>query len=213
MANIPDVNFNKIPNKGVKFNQTEFYESNFEKINQQIVPKVNELDAQLADIEQEVNVTIPAQLSAITTDVNFPIKNYIANGNFSQGIAGWASLGGTSVISATNNIMSVVGNGASAVAGAFKETMIQNITGKKLYVRAILKVTNAECLTLRIRIGGTTGGSIDINKATPLNNELYAISGVVTLTSEITGGIRLSLIHIYNTSAIANGRTIKRIYG
>ena len=56
MANIPIVNFNKIPNKSAKFNQTEYYEGNFDKINEQIVPKINELDT-------KVSVDIPAQLA------------------------------------------------------------------------------------------------------------------------------------------------------
>ena len=60
MANIPIVNFNKIPNKSAKFNQAEFYEANFEKVNEQIVPKINELDT-------KVSVDIPAQLAEITS--------------------------------------------------------------------------------------------------------------------------------------------------
>lgn len=70
MANIPDVNFNKIPNKGVKFNQNEYYEGNFDKINQQIVPKVNELD-------DKVNIDIPAQLAENTQLLNDAIDGDI----------------------------------------------------------------------------------------------------------------------------------------
>ena len=72
MPNIPDVNFNKIPNEGVKFNQNEYYESNFDKINEQIVPKVNELD-------DKVNIDIPSQLEETVKSVNNVLPD--VNGN------------------------------------------------------------------------------------------------------------------------------------
>jgi hypothetical protein len=92
MANIPDVNFNKIPDKSVKFNQNEYYESNFDKINEQIVPKVNELD-------DKVNIDIPSQLADIDQEKvqNFKLKNEVVNGDFSQGTTGWMSHGGATI--------------------------------------------------------------------------------------------------------------------
>jgi hypothetical protein len=73
MANIPDVNFNKIPNKGVKFNQAEYYESNFDKINQRIVPKVNELD-------DKVNIDIPSQLAETDQRIDLLVTTPVPTG-------------------------------------------------------------------------------------------------------------------------------------
>jgi len=55
MSNVPNVNFNKIPNNGVQFNQKQYYEDNFDKINDELVSNVN---AQLNDIEQDFSAQL-----------------------------------------------------------------------------------------------------------------------------------------------------------
>jgi len=58
MSNVPNVNFNKIPNNGVQFNQKQYYEDNFDKINDELVSNVN---AQLNDTAQRIDniITTP----------------------------------------------------------------------------------------------------------------------------------------------------------
>ena len=55
MTNIPSINFKKVTDKGnTLFNQTEFYEGNFDKINQEIVVKINELDTQAVQLNTDL---------------------------------------------------------------------------------------------------------------------------------------------------------------
>lgn len=57
MTNIPNIDFNKVTDKdNTLFNQTQYYEGNFDKINQQVVPKINELDNSMGAAEGRLDL-------------------------------------------------------------------------------------------------------------------------------------------------------------
>lgn len=59
MSNTPNLGLRKIDSKAEKFNQKQNYEDNFDKID----AFAGTVSSQLADIEQKVDVDIPAQLN------------------------------------------------------------------------------------------------------------------------------------------------------
>jgi len=123
MSNVPNVNFNKIPNKGVQFNQKEYYEDNFDKINDELVSNVN---AQLNDIEK----------SKIE---NFKLKNEVVNGDFSQGTVGWFG-GGYTVVGGEGYV-----DGSKSGTIVYQPCLIAN---NKHYIRFKLRKINANSVQL-----------------------------------------------------------------
>jgi hypothetical protein len=137
----------------------------------------------------------------------FTYTNLLTNGNFVD-TTGWGV--NNSAISASNNILSVTGNGGGAYPEANKSTLTACATGKKLYVACLAQVTNSSALNIFTVIQGTTGGQqVAKNQTVPTIDTWYKLTGIVTLTAVETGNIKFVIYPRYADAATANGKVMK----
>lgn len=184
----------------------------------------NEVQNTLARASVSLSNTAPVQ--SFTADVAGPVDvefrapemivNSVANGNFANGTTGWNAA--NSSITASNNTLSNTGNGGSANP-YFKtsNTIIASVHGKKIYSKARVRVTNANCLSISFALRyGTTNfptaayGNPQINN--PVQNQWYNISSIVALNSSDTGFSSDCIVltqHSYADSATANGKVME----
>lgn len=143
-----------------------------------------------------------------TAAISHDAVNLVTNGDFSNGVTGWTAANST--LSALNNILSVTGDGSGSVPQTHNITPTPAIPTKKMYALAKLKITNAVATFYGLIVNGSTGGTSSyIAKATPVQNNVNVVSGIVTLPSNVTGNIRLSVYHQYASAATANGKVME----
>lgn len=134
-------------------------------------------------------------------------KNATVNGNFSNGITGWSTMGAT--VSAANNVAAVTGTGTFAFSLIKRNTDIVAMPDKKIFVRFLGKVTNPDCLKMRINIDGSTGGTeVNIVEVTPTMNVQGAVSAVATI-GDLTGNVQILLMHRYANTNTAIGKVME----
>jgi hypothetical protein len=129
------------------------------------------------DALQEVKSTLKTSTIQNSGNITKPVTNLIANGNF-ENTNSWAAIYSTKT--ASNNTMSVVGNGANAAAMIQSSTTKTVVTGQRFYYRAKLRVTNSNCTKMTISALGGYGETTVIN---PVINKWYDVSSVA-----ISGG-------------------------
>lgn len=136
-------------------------------------------------------------------------KNLVTNGNFANGTAGWMANG--SVLSVNANIMSVTGNGTFQDVNIYQNTSIPFVAGKKYYIRAKIKVTNASCANAVIHAYTLFLGSFVFAiaaKVNPVQNTEYVLSNVYTMATNI-GNLCIALRHYYADAATAAGKVME----
>jgi hypothetical protein len=135
------------------------------------------------------------------------LTNSILNGNF-NGVTSWANSGST--ITAANNTLTVTGNGTAAYARTLQNTSMVAATNKKLYIRFRALVTNSICTKISITYTGSTGGSGSVDlQLTPVANQLYDLSTVISIPASVTGNINLYIAANYVDAASANGQVMQ----
>lgn len=163
---------------------------------------------------KDASVTISNQTPYVVKwyDQSNPVKkfdfsNAVTNGDFSNGTTGWAA--DSSTVSATNNVATITGNGASAYPQIGKTTSYA--IGNKIYARYYARITTTYTGTaiIGLIIAGSTGGSttkaVIIN---PVVNQWYLISNVVD-TATFSGNVRVILYDNYPDAATANGKVME----
>jgi len=137
--------------------------------------------------------------------------NLVTNGDFSNGTTGWVGTGST--ISALSNIMSCIGNGASASVRAEQTTVDILSVNNKYYFRARMRLTNSLASSIFIILLGTTvvGSVPTISLSSPTVDTWYTLSDVLTNTTG-TGNLKLRLQHSYVDAATANGKVMEVQY-
>lgn len=146
------------------------------------------------------------RLSSFTAPISY--SNFVSNGNFSNGTTGWITSGAS--VSATSNTLSITGTGTDATPRASQNIGVV-VASKKIFVRALMRVTNANCTSININITPDGTGS-DINassQASPVQNQWYILQGVITEGSNWTGNVLLRLRHNYADAATANGKVME----
>jgi hypothetical protein len=124
--------------------------------------------------------------------------NVVTNGNFANGTTGWTSL--ASISSVLNNTLTNTCNG-TANYGLIDHNGVA-IIGRKYFVRARVRVNNANCI--RVAINRPEGaGTVQIT--TPVQNQWYIISGVVTADQAVINRV----VHIYLDTTTANGKVME----
>lgn len=136
------------------------------------------------------------------------LTNAVA-GDFSQGTAGWNNNGSGAVLTASNGIMVVAGDGTSAFPRAAFPTAIPYVSGRKLLLVAKLKVGSISCQSLTIDVTATGMATQPLTQLTPVNNTAYPLFGVVTLPAGGSGNISCRVVHGYADAATANGKAIE----
>jgi hypothetical protein len=147
-------------------------------------------------------------LALLKKDIIIPATNIISNGNFDT-TTGWDNYA-SYPLSATNNIMSITGNGAAHNPMASFITTTQSAVGKKIYLRYGARITNSVCTKIRIEIDGVSSGT-DQNKefATPTENVWYGLSNVFTQPADVSGLIMAKIAHFYADKDTANGKVME----
>lgn len=141
---------------------------------------------------------------------SFSYKNDISNPDFSNGTTSWSA--SASTINVSDNVLTNTGTGSAIDPRIFQPPSITYSSGKKLYVSALVLVTNSVCSSLSIRI--TSSGMSTVSAASisnPVQDVKYTLSGVGTLGSGGTLGNALSFLvrQAYADSATANGKIMK----
>jgi hypothetical protein len=133
--------------------------------------------------------------------------NGITGGNFPNG-TGWSAYQAT--IAVANNTLSVTCTGGANYGQAIKNSAIPCVVGKRIYVSFRGRPTNANCLTMRTLITGSSGGSNLSMTATnnPTQNTKYLVSGVSALTDQ-TGVVQVKPNQTYVDAATANGKVME----
>jgi len=137
------------------------------------------------------------------------LQNLVTNGDFSNNTSGWTVVyGATSV---AGNILSDTGNGTSIDTTIFQDSNIPVAVNKKIYARALLRVTNSNCLLLHVRIQGSTGGGsvAAAQISNPTINTWYSESGIVNIDATQVGNVRIGIRQTYADSSTQNGKTIQ----
>lgn len=144
---------------------------------------------------------------ALKSDTDLSLINRVNNGNFGS-VAGWSGSGST--ISASNNILSVTGNGTAAAVYVYTTTTIPFVAGKIIYIKITAKVTNSDCLRFEVYVKGSLTGSLTQIRTlvAPVNDTYYIISHNPTLPAGHTGNLMLYINHLYTNSAAANGKVM-----
>jgi len=133
--------------------------------------------------------------------------NQITNGNMVN-TTGWTPE--VSTLSATNNVLSVIGNGSAAFPNVRKTTNIPITSSQKIFLQATIRAKNSLCTNLLIQAGGTVGGSSTnvSNVSNPIENEWYTLNDIFTPATQ-TGSIVVRITNIYGSNAITNGKVME----
>jgi len=133
--------------------------------------------------------------------------NIVRNGNFANGTTDWLRTYATS--SVTGNILSITGDGSGNSPFAVQQNPNHKfVTGKKYYMRAIMRVTNSQCTNMSIRAG--INGTVVAVQVSPVANNWYVLSGIWTV-DEANNGLQfdIRLVHLYPDANTANGKVME----
>lgn len=149
---------------------------------------------------------VVGQLRDIAIKAN-TVNQVITNGNFANGATGWSATAGSGTT--TNNTYSLTGTGVSTIVRVHAPISIPFNEGRKIFVRAKVKVTNSNCSAIRLGLTNTTTASQFVEQSSPLINQTYVLSGVITLTSGYDNNIKIVVQHHYVDNATANGKVME----
>ena len=138
--------------------------------------------------------------------------NLVTNGDFSNGTTGWSSVHSASIVA--SNKLTNTGSGTDRYPRISQTIPTPYVSGNKIYVRAKLLVTNANCQSINTDLGGTTIGGdtlVPFTISNPTINQVYLASGISKLTNG-TGNILFRLIHTYADNATASGKAMEVQY-
>ena len=141
-----------------------------------------------------------AQMSAnIATKADkLMATNLVTNGDFSNGATGWKAA--SSIISASSNVLTVIGSGASQCVGVKHGLQTpSNYSNHKLYYRFKAKKVNSEAQCIMFMFS-TSDGNIQTSYNIPVGVET-ALSGIISL------GSNLNAIDFYTFSPYADATT------
>lgn len=133
---------------------------------------------------------------------SFVYTNSLSNANFNNGTTGWG--GAASTISASGNILSDIGNGASVIPYLAQNNFAPAILNNKWYHYVKARVTNSDCLSIRMWVFG--GNSIKTQN-TPIANTWYELSGIYTVP--VNGDYSMEVAHEYVDKPTANGKILE----
>lgn len=160
--------------------------------------QLSAVDSQLAQI------AIP--IAAIGNPTTGVMTNLVTNGDF-QATTGWTAVHSTG--SVASNTYTNTGTGASALPLVQKSLGVNTVIGRKYYVRARVRVTNADCANLKVGIYHAFLWKTT-DQAAPVQNEWYEL--VYVLTATRADEIVVSAQHQYADAATATGKVMEVQY-
>ena len=172
-------------------------------------PDVNQIKEDIAD-NRETLIQINKSCTKNTNDISFlkngnitkKVNNIVTNGNF-VGTSNWTPI--YSTVSASNNILSITGNGGNARAIVQISQTIQFDESMRIFACAKVRVTNDACEFLTIT---TAGGYYQTKIVKPVKDKWYTIA--VLQDSKRTGNFNLMYFdHAYSDATTANGKVME----
>jgi len=136
------------------------------------------------------------------------LTNIITNGNFTNGDS-WTPANGTEGVS--GNVYSLTGNGDGAVVSTSQSTSTAVASGKKIYIKLLAKVTNADCSSITVTMDGSTAGTETtvITQATPSIDTSYVLEGILTTPADFTGNYVIAIKHTYASAETADTKVLQ----
>lgn len=131
-------------------------------------------DAHVSTAKNKTFATLTGRFEEIEKDTSLLMKNRIKNGDFSNGVSEWTSFGAT--ISVADNLLTMVGTGVSGIPNINQNVPIQTAVGKKIYLKAMVRVLNDGVGSIRavFKDGRTTNFPDPI--LDPKNGEWYELN-------------------------------------
>ena len=156
-------------------------------------------------LENASNIEINANSISSLKDGNITkkVNNIVTNGNF-VGTSNWGAI--YSTVSASNNILSITGNGGNARAIAQIVQTIQFYESMRVFACAKVRVTNDACEFMTIT---TASGHYQTKIVKPVKDKWYTI---VALQSDENRTENLNLMyfdHAYSDATTANGKVME----
>ena len=140
------------------------------------------------------------RLTDVETDTSLDATNLVTNGDMTNGITGWFT--GNSTLTVATNTLSVVGDGTGSSPRVSQ--ILTGASGKKIYTRARVRVTNANATSIYLR---TNDGILQSVQTAPVMNQWYSMW---ILGNFQTNTIRID--HNYPDLATANGKVMEVQY-
>lgn len=130
-------------------------------------------------------------------------RNIVRNGNFGQGKTGWISSFVYSTLTASDNILYIIGVGGRHMPYAAEANYSNRNAGDIAYFKFEFMVTNSDTVNVSLRVGGNS--KITISGAAIEPDTWYTLSwrGVVT------GNGRFEMINTYASAEEAKGKIMK----
>ena len=113
--------------------------------------------------------------------------------------------------SLANQILTNITDGSQASGQVLKNTTLLNANGYDIFIKARARVTNSNCLVLRLDVDGTGGvqEAIGIVINNPVQNQWYYFYEKISPTTFNNGLLRLIFTHNYADGATANGKIME----
>jgi len=146
---------------------------------------------------------IRATLEAIGNPDSPALENLVKNGDFSDGTTGWTGSG--AVLSASDNTLTITGNGSSASPFAIG-TYSAIPVGHKILLKIKARSRSSLCTQIRARVASGFTNKITIDN--PVLDQWYEIS-VVYATTTNDG---LLLTAVYSSAENSNGQSVEFQY-
>lgn len=170
--------------------------------------------ASKAKFYPELNLTLRKYTNSLangdmSTTSNYTVTNLISNAGAFENTTGWTGSG--AALSVSGGQLLATGSGVVSFVRAFANTGIATASGKKMYCRAKVRVTNSDCTSIKIAILGSTGGAqVVVDEiATPTINEWYTLYDIGACGADFTGNVLLLITALYADAATANGKVME----
>ena len=163
-----------------------------------------EADHTRADADSATVAGFNGRLVDVETDTSLDATNGVVNSDFRNNGASWGVGGATMAYS--GNIAKVTADGAFNFPYII-QTMANTIIGRKHYTRFRVRVTNAVCSSINVRMPGYNSAFLGV--LAPVQNQWYDLSFVKSAV-DTSGSI--VVYHNYNTGADAIGKIMEVQY-
>ena len=138
---------------------------------------------------------------------SFQYNNIVKNPTF-ESTSGWAIVGNSGTISAESNTLKITANGNYSYAIVYQgHDMSQIQQNYKFYQVADMRVTNPDCSRIDLYI--YDGLSYTKTQNTPIQNEWYKLSQIVTITNASPTLFRTYFRHVYSDAGTATGKVME----
>jgi hypothetical protein len=148
---------------------------------------------------------IQSQISSLT------LTNKVTNGNFANGLGSWASNNGTST--ATGNVATITGDGTSASPKLSQTSTFDQRTsvGHIVYFSVQMMATDSSVTKLHLSTNNSgTGDLVLADVTTPVANQWYTLSAIVTIDSGFQANfLPFAASAYYANAATSSGKTFQ----